>query len=81
MVDWLVDRATEVNPIPDEESLSVSEGTICAYEDMRSTMKAVPRITKKWLIDRLFQKYLGKVTKRDLRQKKKEDLLREAGLL
>ena len=83
MTEWLatpnegLDLAVVV--VPEEELTTMSETTIC-YEDFRSAMRFT-RITKKLLVDLLFQKYLGKISKKALRQKTREDLLQEAGLL
>lgn len=85
MVDWLT-NATDPSltnagvVVPDDELATLSETTIGSYEDMRSVLKT-NKFTKKTLVDMLFKKNLGKITKKILNKKTRDDLLKEAGIV
>lgn len=84
MVEWLTTNSCTASAcvivVPQEEDGGLSESTIGAYKDFRSSIKE-RKPTKKILVDILWKRYLGKVTKKVLNQKSRDDLMTEAGLM
>ena len=65
---------------PNEEVTDDCCQTICQYEDNGQSKKSIPlhQLKKPELIEFIFQKSQGKVTRTALRKKKKEELVQDA---
>ena len=72
VVDWLTPMSFKVEEELDHYTGSDTH-TICVYKDLKSNSRTV---TKAFLVDLVFHKYMGKLTKNALRKRNKQDLLK-----